>query len=57
MVHRNRATRRRLIEAIDCRKWEEARPRQSRFRSGLKGLWDWARGETKRIQRRNETEA
>ncbi|MBB4305095.1 hypothetical protein GGD81_004163, partial [Rhodobium orientis] len=57
MVHRHRATRRKLIETIERRKWEEARTRQSRFRSGLKGLWDWARGEAKRIQRRNEAEA
>ncbi|MCW2308865.1 relaxase/mobilization nuclease domain-containing protein [Rhodobium gokarnense] len=57
MVHRHRATRQKLIETIEHRKWQEARIRQSRFRSGLKGLWDWARGETKRIQHRNEREA
>jgi len=57
MIHRHRTTRRKLIETIERRKWEEARVRQSRFRSGLKHLWDWARGETKRIQHRNEAEA
>ncbi|MBK5950851.1 hypothetical protein CCR93_15430 [Rhodobium orientis] len=57
MVHRHRATRQKLIETIERRKWQEARIRQSRFRSGLKGLWDWARGEAKRIQQRNEAEA
>ena len=57
MVHRHRATRRKLVETIERRKWEEARIRQSRFRSGLKGLWDWARGETKRIQQHNQAEA
>ena len=57
MVHRHRATRHKLIETIEHRKWEEARTRQSRIRSGLKGLWDLACGETKRIQHRNEREA
>ena len=36
---------------------EESRTRQTRFRTGFKGLWDRLRGEHKRIQALNEREA
>lgn len=57
MVSRHRQARQQLTEKIECRQWDEARMRQSRFREGLKGLWDWVRGENERIQERNEAEA
>lgn len=57
MTERQRAARRALMEEIERRKWEEARQRQTRFRTGLKGIWDWARGETRRIRERNEADA
>lgn len=57
VVKRQRDARRRLRETIEARKWHEACERQARVRSGLRGLWDWARGETVRIRRQNEADA
>lgn len=57
MLSCHRETRKALSNAIEERHWKEARERQARFRTGLKGMWDWARGETKRIRKRNEAEA
>ena len=57
LIDRQREARRALKDRIERRKWREARERQSRFRTGLKGLWDWARGENARIARLNEAEA
>lgn len=54
---RHREARRLLMEHLENRRWEEARERQARFRTGLKGIWDWARGESRRIRERNEEEA
>lgn len=57
MRARHRGARQALMTAIEARRWEEARIRQSRFRTGIKGLWDWVRGENQRIRERNEAEA
>ncbi len=57
MRARHREARQALGERIEARRWKEARIRQSRFRSGITGLWDWVRGENQRIRARNETEA
>ena len=46
-----------VFEKLDARRIKEARERQSRFRKGVKGLWDRLRGEHKRIQVANEKEA
>jgi hypothetical protein len=54
---RHREARQSLTENLENRRWEEARERQARFRTGLKGVWDWARGESRRIRERNEEEA
>ena len=57
MRQRHREARETLSQVIETRRWEEARIRQSRFRTGVKGLWDWVRGENQRIRERNEAEA
>jgi len=57
MSERHREARRAFIEATETRRWEEARMRQARFRTGVKGLWDWVRGENQRIRILNEAEA
>jgi len=57
IIERQREARQALKDRTKQRKWHEARERQSRFRTGLKGLWDWARGENARIRRLNEAEA
>ena len=57
MRQRHREAREALSQAIEARRWEEARIRQSRFRTGVKGLWDWVRGENQRIRERNKAEA
>ena len=57
MLDRHRAARKELSEKIEERKWQEARERQSRFRKGLHGLWDWMRGENLRLKKLNEAEA
>lgn len=57
MLIRHRDARKALSKAIEERRWKEAVERQARFRTGMKGIWDWARGETERIRKRNETEA
>lgn len=54
---RHRETRNVLLARLEVRRWEEARIRQLRFRTGIKGVWDWARGENQRIRLRNEAEA
>jgi len=46
-----------LKERQDKHRQHENRIRQSRFRKGLSGLWDYLRGEHKRIQQQNEREA
>ena len=57
LVRRQRSERRALRERIEKRKIAESVERQSRFRSGLGGLWDRLRGQHKRIREQNELEA
>jgi len=57
LTEKHRDTRKALEEHIEQRAWAEARERQARFRTGLKGIWDWARGENRRIREINEAEA
>lgn len=57
LVTRQRAERQALAERQKERQQEEARIRQSRFRRGLKGVWDFLRGEHHRISRLNKDEA
>ncbi|MEL6362086.1 MAG: relaxase [Pseudomonadota bacterium] len=57
LVERQRAERAEALKRIEERQIEEAQARQARFRTGLKGLWDWARGENVRITRENEADA
>jgi len=57
LVKRQRAERAEALKRIEERQIEEARARQARFRTGLKGLWDWVRGENARIKRENEADA
>jgi len=57
LVTRQRAERQALAERQNERQQEEARIRQSRFRKGLKGVWDYLRGEHHRIAVANRTEA
>jgi len=53
---RHRQSRQDLMDRLEARRWNEARERQSRFRTGLKGIWDRVRGEHRRIRERNEAE-
>ena len=57
LVRRQRAERRALRDRIEKRSIAESVERQSRFRSGLGGLWDRLRGQHKRIREQNELEA
>jgi hypothetical protein len=57
MVERQRAERAQALEQIKQRQQREVLERQARFRKGLGGVWDFLRGETRRIKSRNEREA
>lgn len=57
LVERQRTERAAAIKIIQARQIEEAQTRQAKFRSGLSGLWDWMRGENKRLKAENEHEA
>ena len=57
MVERQRTERAQALEQIRQRQQREAFERQARFRKGLGGVWDFLRGETRRIKLRNEQEA
>ena len=57
LVTRQRAERTAQDTAMNARQIAEARERQERFRSGLKGLWDRLRGEHRRITELNLREA
>lgn len=57
LIEKQRAERAEALAAIQERQTEEARARQAKFRKGLSGLWDWMRGENRRIARENEAEA
>lgn len=54
---RQRAERKQLKERQEKRRQEEVVKRQKRFRSGLKGVWDFVRGEHFRIAKQNKMEA
>ncbi|MEM6413316.1 MAG: relaxase/mobilization nuclease domain-containing protein [Pseudomonadota bacterium] len=57
LARKQKAERLSLYEHQGKRSVEENRIRQSRFRKGIKGLWDVLRGEHRRIQKFNENEA
>ncbi len=57
LAKKHRAERMAQLESQEKRRISEVKIRQSRFRGGLKGLWDRIRGEHGRIRRRNEREA
>ncbi|MCI4666037.1 MAG: relaxase/mobilization nuclease domain-containing protein [Neomegalonema sp.] len=57
LVRSQREKRQQLAETQQKRAIIEARQRQARFRTGLRGVWDWLRGENRRIRRINEEEA
>ena len=57
LIEKQRAERAAALEAINIRQVEETKARQSKFRKGLGGLWDFVRGENARIKRENEAEA
>jgi len=57
LVERQRAERTNTLEKQEARSIEEAQARQAKFRHGLKGLWDWMRGENARIKKENEADA
>lgn len=57
LVERQRNERARVLAEMKHRQEQEALERQSRFRRGLGGIWDFLRGETARIKARNEQEA
>ncbi len=42
---------------LETRCIAEVKAQQARFRTGLKGVWDWVRGENKRISQENEADA
>lgn len=57
LVKRQRAERHALESKQEARLLAETKERQSRFRSGLSGLWDRLRGEHAKIRDRNALEA
>jgi hypothetical protein len=57
LVKRQSAERHALESKQEARQVKETQERQSRFRSGLSGLWDRLRGEHARIRERNALEA
>ena len=57
LIDRQREERLRLSENQKTRWIQETKRRQSRFRNGLKGLWDRLRGEHGRIAKQNTEEA
>ncbi|MAI91305.1 relaxase/mobilization nuclease domain-containing protein [Ponticaulis sp.] len=56
LVTKQRAERRALLEQHAIRQADETLMRQSRFRHGLKGVWDVLTGEHFRIARQNKLE-
>lgn len=54
LVAKQRAERQVFFEHLKQRQKQEAVARQARFRTGLKGLWDFMRGENRRIRKENE---
>ncbi len=57
LIDRQRVERADALKRIEERAAAEACARQAKFRGGLKGMWDWMRGENVRIKRENEAEA
>lgn len=57
MTAAHTAERRKLDAAQQARWLEEARQRQARMNSGLRGLWDRLTGQHGRLQRQNEQDA
>jgi len=57
LVERQRTERANALEAMQTHQLEETKARQAKFRNGLSGIWDWMRGENKRIKAENEAEA
>ncbi len=57
LVERQGAERARINQEQQARRISETQARQSKFNHGLKGLWDWMRGENARIKQKNELEA
>ena len=57
LVEKQRAERHALKSRMEARRLAEARQRQERFRTGLKGLWDRISGQHKRITQQNTLEA
>lgn len=57
LVEKQRTERVDTQKAIETRQIEEAQARQEKYRHGLKGLWDWMRGENSRVRKENELEA
>lgn len=54
---RHCAARQKLHEAQALRWADETMKRASRFRTGVRGLWDWVSGKNKAIRKQNEQEA
>ncbi len=57
LVDRQKMERLSLSSRQETRRVQEARTRQQRFRTGLKGLWDGLRGHNRKIRHQNEQEA
>ena len=57
LVQRQRTDRQNLQTIQEQRGIAEAKARQARFRTGIKGLWDRLRGQHARIAKENEREA
>lgn len=57
LIDRQRIERADALKRIEERAAQEAVARQAKFRGGLKGIWDFLRGENARIKRENEAEA
>lgn len=56
VVERQRVERAEAMKIIEERQITETAARQAKFRNGLKGVWDWIRGENKRIKAENEAD-
>ncbi len=54
---RQRATRQELKTRQEMRAQAEALARSKRFRTGIRGAWDWLSGKTRKIKKKNEAEA
>jgi hypothetical protein len=57
LVQRQRSERTSELQNLEQRRIQETKARQARFRGGLRGVWDWMRGENKRIKQENEADA